>query len=86
MTFPLTPTPISPSPTTSSLDWDDLPYEQLLETDYSRLTDDQIREHLKIVQEQASNPGKRRAKVNQDADRAAGRPRAKISVSMDDLL
>lgn len=79
---------MSPACSTSSeIDFSNLPYHELLGLDFNTLTDDQIREMMKLTQDHAANPGSRRAAINRDADKLAGRTRGKVvRVSADDMI
>lgn len=70
----------------SQIDFRELPLHQLLAQDISQMTDDQLRELDKIVQEDRIVPAARRAKVIRESKKLEGKPVRGVSANVDDLL
>lgn len=74
--------PISESSIT--MDFREAPFIHLMEVPLDQLTDDKIREYLKVTQDQIASPATRRASTKRESDKLEGKKVAK-KFSVDDL-
>lgn len=63
--------------------WEELPFSQLLEVDTAKLTDEQKREFLKVIQERQVSPQKRRSVAAKTEKKLSGK---KTGIDISGLL
>lgn len=62
--------PLDPS---TPIPFGELPYHELIEVDVTTLGEEQLREYLKVVQEQRTSPQKRRSTNTKAAKKITGK-------------